>query len=443
MYKTLKTQIFPNKEQIRYFERCFGFYRFVYNWGLEKYLDGDRKDFSRYKYNKEFNHTIEKDPEYYWVNLFNKSIKQEALSDLELAITLSKKLKGKRSFGNYKLHFRKKGKINKSFRMHRKDWRNFLIYGKNRIKINISTEFQKVYSKKLFIVKTAEDISFINSNDIKNVIISERNKKYYIHIVYYTEQKHRYYKHKKHKIGIDLGYKNPIVSYDGNKIKDNYGFPFEKILYLERRCDYYQSKLSHQRGPRYDTKGRFRKPSNRYERTRLKLNKTYLKIYNIRKDWREKVTTKLVKKYEIIKLDVPLFRISKYKDINKSMYRIGIYELVLRFQQKAIDYRTRIDIIPEGIKSTNICSCCGHENIVKLNLTDRVFRCEECGHIEDRDINSSKIIYNIKKQLKISFKKSKKNNKKNNIKSYNKNSTLGNRGDKKIRKHVVTIVRKK
>ena len=34
--KAFKTKIYPTKEQIEYFNKCFGISRFAYNWYLDK-----------------------------------------------------------------------------------------------------------------------------------------------------------------------------------------------------------------------------------------------------------------------------------------------------------------------------------------------------------------------------------------------------------------------
>ena len=44
--------------------------------------------------------------------------------------------------------------------------------------------------------------------------------------------------------------------------------------------------------------------------------------------------------------------------------------------------------------ATQTCSCCGYRRTgsEKLNLSERVFICPNCGFIEDRDINAAKNI---------------------------------------------------
>ena len=46
IYKAFKTKIYPTKEQIIYFKKCFGVARFTYNWMLynkENYLNNNNE----------------------------------------------------------------------------------------------------------------------------------------------------------------------------------------------------------------------------------------------------------------------------------------------------------------------------------------------------------------------------------------------------------------
>ena len=57
IYKSFKTRIYPTREQIEYFNECFGISRFAYNWYIEKmqynYENGIKQNF--YDLRKEFN----------------------------------------------------------------------------------------------------------------------------------------------------------------------------------------------------------------------------------------------------------------------------------------------------------------------------------------------------------------------------------------------------
>ena len=405
LYKTFKTRIYPNEEQKRYLNECFGYYRFVYNWGLNKWFNENECNFNKFDYIKEYNHSVENDVFYDWVNRYNKSIKQEAFGDLEVAIKTHFIMLKNKTVYRHNLKFRSKRFTNKYFRMHSKRYDQFYLNNKF---ISIHTcnfmKYSNEYSFKRLEFNMKENPTKkigLYSQDIKQIAISQRNNKYYIHLIYIVEPI-KNYKFKKSKIGIDLGYKNPLVSYNGSKIKSNYKFPIDRIKYYENRIDNLNKKLSKQM---YG--------SNRFYKTKTKLNELYLKIYNIRKDWREKVTTKLIKKYRIINIDIPKFQLTNIKSINRSILRVGINDFINRLYSKSLIYGNKIIEMPKKYKSTQICSCCG--NILKgknkLSINNRVYKCPICNSKIDRDINASINIYNFKR-IKIS-KLKKKQNKKN------------------------------
>lgn len=57
-------------------------------------------------------------------------------------------------------------------------------------------------------------------------------------------------------------------------------------------------------------------------------------------------------------------------------------------------YGREIKRISTFAPSSKTCSNCGWYN-PNLTLKDRIFKCKECGHEEDRDLNASKNILNF------------------------------------------------
>ena len=50
--------------------------------------------------------------------------------------------------------------------------------------------------------------------------------------------------------------------------------------------------------------------------------------------------------------------------------------------------------------SSKTCSNCGWIN-VDLTLSDRIFECEDCGHVQDRDLNAANNIKNFSNHILI------------------------------------------
>lgn len=50
-------------------------------------------------------------------------------------------------------------------------------------------------------------------------------------------------------------------------------------------------------------------------------------------------------------------------------------------------YGTTVKVIDRYFPSSQLCSCCGSRT--KLSITDRVYSCNTCGNIMDRDLNAA------------------------------------------------------
>ena len=94
------------------------------------------------------------------------------------------------------------------------------------------------------------------------------------------------------------------------------------------------------------------------------------------------------------------------KRIGKKAKYYGIGYLVNKIKHKSIKYNTEcIDTcyIPD-FTSSNKCSECGHINVNRLKLSNRVFVCEKCDYSDDRDYNAAVNCYNYMMEY-FGFKK--------------------------------------
>ena len=67
------------------------------------------------------------------------------------------------------------------------------------------------------------------------------------------------------------------------------------------------------------------------------------------------------------------------------------YRFKMFLQYKCIMYGNELAIADKWFPSTQICSCCGHrkEGNDKLKLSDRIYICNNCDEVMDRDYNSA------------------------------------------------------
>ena len=318
--RAFKTKIYPTKKQKIYFNKCFGIRRFAWNWGLENWNLYNSKN----KLDKAWNHNqdfIENKPYLYQVN---SMIKKMAFKNLEEAFKKYYKKEANRP------KFKSKKRSSNAFSMNMKNY-NTIIF-KNRY-FNINT------TKKLgrFNIKSAENLNFLNDKNIKicEFTISEKNKNYYISIIYERTNLNNINIIKPiNKIGIDAGIKTIMTCYDSKNKFYEFNLP-KKILKLENQIDYYNRKLS-----------RKKYKSNRYNLLRLKINKLYEKVYNIKKDFIFKISNYLSKTYNIINFESFNFKLANnLKRSRRKLYRIAIYTLLEVLKYKTKEYNTKLNLI--------------------------------------------------------------------------------------------------
>lgn len=141
-----------------------------------------------------------------------------------------------------------------------------------------------------------------------------------------------------------------------------------------------------------------RKPkgSNNRNKARIKLARAWDKITNQRTDFLQKLSTELIRKYDVICLeDLNVAGMVKNHKLAKSILECSWSEFVRMLQYKADWYGKIISKIDRFYPSSQTCSCCGFINTKTKDLSIREWRCPDCGTIHDRDINAAK---NILKQ---------------------------------------------
>lgn len=360
IHKAYKFRLYPNEEQKVLLAKHFGCTRFVYNHFLserKKQYDETHKSDNYYAQAKKLTE-LKKDNEYAWLNEINSQTLQHALRHLETAYVNF--FRGNAKFPNFKS---KKSKNNFS------------------VPQNVIIKDGKIYFPKF-----KDGIKFRQHREIVGTIKSATvsltpTGKYFVSIL--TEQVYEPYSKTNKSVGIDLGLKDFVITSDGRKFKNNrYTKKYQRKL---KRAQQHLSRKQH--------------GSVQYEKQRLKVAKIHEKIANCRVDNLHKVSTELVKQYDIICVeDLNIKGMIKNNKLAKHIADAswGTFVQFLSYKCKLND-KTLVKI-GRYYPSSQSCSECGYVNKEVKDLKVREWTCPNCGSVHDRDVNAAKNI--LKEGLK-------------------------------------------
>lgn len=218
---------------------------------------------------------------------------------------------------------------------------------------------------------------WLNANDnVCNITISKKpSGQYYASILFEVEEKPKS-KSENQAVGLDFSPVNLYVSSNGLTGKD-FGYIQQKQAHLKnlRRLE---RRLA-----------RKQKGSSNREKARIKVARIEQHIANSRKDWIEKETLRLVRKYNVIGIEDltirGLLRASKnaknYVDSSWGMF-------TRRLEEKSKRYDCSVVRADRFFASSKLCHVCGYKKS-DLTLSMRHWLCPVCHTEHNRDLNAA------------------------------------------------------
>lgn len=343
-----------------------GFSRLVYNYGLSLFWQSvwggckasDSKRLQAIK--KCLTNVTKKRSEFAWMNNLSSKVYQSTLKDLQTA------------FSRWR-----KGIALQPVPKRRKDGQSFTVYDGNGVVLVQSGKTITVPTIGTLRLQEALKESYVS----QTFTISREGDGWYISFAVNADKIPPILHLVTQPVGIDLGVKTFATLSDGTEIEAPLSYKkaktkLGKIQYRNRN-----KKLGNRKtGER---------ASNNAKKYYAKLARFHKRIADKRKDFLNKATTSICKKYAQVRIeDLNVRGMIANRKLSKAISDLGFYEFRRQLEYKAPVYGTKLDIVERWYPSSKQCRKCEHIH-AGLKLSERVFICPNCGHTEDRDLQAA------------------------------------------------------
>lgn len=375
MIRGFKIRLFPNEKQEQLLWKHINASRFVWNYALsvliERYKNGE--SYLNKAQTRDMFKNMKQIEEYSWLKEISSHTIGNVCIDLDKAYTnFFKKISNKPKF-------KKKGKCRNSFPV-----RCDSIYFINNC-VNIEKIGKIKYQTNYDLPQGRNVYKFTNPR-----ICFENNK--WI-LSFGMECDNQAQELNDFSLGIDLGIKDlAVIAYEDKSEKFKNINKIKRVKNLKSKLKHLQRKVSrkyltNQNKKVYEDKWH---KSNNILKTEEQIRKIYNRLSNIRKNYIHQTTHKIItiKPKRVIMEDLNVSGMMKNKHLSKAIAEQCFYEFIRQMKYKCEWNGIEFDQADRFYPSSKACSCCGHIK-KNLKLKDRIYTCDECGFIIDRDINAA------------------------------------------------------
>lgn len=187
-------------------------------------------------------------------------------------------------------------------------------------------------------------------------------------------------------IGIDLGIKDLAICSNGMTFKNIN--KTRVIKQLEKRLRRLQRRVSR----KYEmnkVRGKFVKTGN-IIKIEKQIKLMHRRLGNIRSNYLHQTTNEIVKTKpsRVVMETLNIKGMMSNRHLSKAIAKQCLHEFKRQMKYKCEFNGIAFVEVDKWYPSSKTCSKCGHKK-KKLSLSERVYECEECGYVIDRDLNAS------------------------------------------------------
>lgn len=355
-----RTELDPNQTQRALLLRHSGAARFAWNWGL-----GMRSLLWRHAKSPQNSKSLHralnvlKQTDYPWLYETSKCAPQEALRDLDHAFQRffdcrkgkCQLHRGARRCGYPRFHGKKRGP------------------GSFRLTGSISVEDCHITLPRIGRVRLKER-GYLPAGRPVQATVSERAGRWFVSVQEETEVPEPVVLDGP-PVGLDLGLLRLATLSDGSVVENPKALrkSLKRLASLQREVSRKQNGSQNRR------------------KACLRVARQHARVHNIRADHIHKATTMLAKTKPVIVVEsLNVAGLMRANGLSQADASWG--EFLRQLKYKTAWFGSRVLSAPRFYPSSKKCSRCGHVK-AKLPRSERVFSCEACGLVIDRDMNAA------------------------------------------------------
>jgi putative transposase len=355
----------PTPEQEIYFRKACGVARHTYNWALARWKEYWREGKQATMKDLKAEYNKIKGEQFPWCYEVTKCAPEQEFANLGQAFDNYWRMKKEGTLPKLK-HPRKDGEEGgfPRFKSKKRDRLSFYLANDK-----FSVDGHTIRIPKLGTVNMTEALRF--HGKIMSAVISYRAGRWFVSIS--VEVEHEIPTHSSGAVGIDLGIKTLATT--------SSGMVFENQKHY-RRGEARIKGLS---------KGLSRKVegSQNWWKNTKKLARAHYRVACRRQDTLHKMTTHVARTYALIGLeDLNTKGMLANHCLAQAVSDASFFEVKRQLMYKSEQYGGYVQLVDRWFASSKTCHTCGWVK-EDLTLADRVWTCEQCGAIHERDMNAA------------------------------------------------------